>query len=235
MAGGGVFSAVSRAAFLLSLWGVKLDGEREKKAKAGGVPRRRPLLLAVLLLLCVPVAYYGSYLVYGRWLPYPGDVPMGPGPHWGNKVGDFLYPLWDPLRPGDFRRQLRRMAGAFSGTWETADGRRLTLELVDWGGRREGYSVGEGRVSSDDLPWLNYSGYFYVVMWGPDSWSAIFEETGRYERGGFVELYHRKGVSTIVVDPGRKDGEFVIPGFTRPGKAALMFEKVKKEEGENGR
>ncbi len=143
----------------------------EKPGAGGGGGWKKPLFLVVLLLVFLPVAYYFSYVWWGRYLhdphPYTGAGSVGAkGSRWKAWVEEQVYPVWEPLRFWDYWRYNRplwsRCIESCSGAWVAEDGRVLEVRLrfrEDWQWGDEKPWV-EGLLRCEDDPRLD--GFHFI-------------------------------------------------------------------------
>ncbi len=123
--------------------------ENESASRAGWV---RPLGMAALVLVVPLVAYVLGYVWWGREL-YAVIPPAQP--EWRRALDEKLYELWTPPREWEARRARERLARLANGVWETANGRRVKMDL-DAGGR--------GWIWSEDFPILEYEGAWFALV-----------------------------------------------------------------------
>ncbi len=138
-------------------------GERQD---AGSGAWKKPLFVVLLLLSGLPVAYYFSYVWWGRGMqnakPYSNPSPFGGEvPGWRAWVEERVYPVWGPLREWEFWRIQKSLWSqcieSCSGAWVAEDGRVLDIQLrfrEDWKPGGDGPWV-EGRLRCEDDPRLD--------------------------------------------------------------------------------
>ncbi len=93
----------------------------------GGSGWRMPLAFVVVMVVGLPAAYLGGYFSWVRdWQPVGGGCQPNP-------CHELVYCLWSPMLNWDAERYRATACREISGTWEDAEGRRLTVRLdADW-------------------------------------------------------------------------------------------------------
>ncbi len=121
---------------------------------------RRAVFILLLLVFLLPMAYYGSYVLWGRGMGFPsysaralvakvrGSTPPEE-PSWRDRVTVTLYRFWSPVRWWDEKQSERRTMRAANGVWSLEDGRCLKVDLRP---------DGKGSVTSEDFPMANCRG-----------------------------------------------------------------------------
>ncbi len=128
-------------------------------------------LIATGVLFLPFVAYYLSYVLYGRNMTL--DAPQ-----WQFDFLEKLDESYQPLRHWDEHQKLVRWARDFSGIWTTDDGRTVDIKLE----MEDLTSLDAmGRIQSQDLPLLDISGR--VTFLDYEDWVAVnLMEPGEGER-----------------------------------------------------
>ncbi len=151
----------------------KVAAGEERSPQAGW---KKTLLVVPLLLFLLAVAYYFSYVWWGRGIteahPYTNPEPFGDYEHsrWA-WLDERVYPLWQPLRDWERTRTIKqlwtRWAGECSGTWVAEDGRVIEIQLEFRKDRPRGSNEPwvEGWARSAAKPSLDYQG----LVWGEES------------------------------------------------------------------
>ncbi len=163
------------------------------------VPWRRPVWVALALLVMLPLAYYYSYDLFGRSWAEWRDVPG-----WRGQADLRLHQFWDPVRRWEQDRSRRRTARNFSGRWEGAPEATPVAAAAEENEDPPLVEVhlepgGEAVVKCTAVPELNISG----------TWAAPYVGAGSDEVG---------------IGTGTFGGEFLLL-WLEDGRLSLRLER----------
>ncbi len=201
---------------------VRLGRRSGGEGGAGGGPGwRRPLFLALVFLLLLPVAYYVSYVIWGRDMAEPLEMfafpPVGMERPLGSRLGlavmERVYVAYEPMRRWERQWDYRQLTRDFAGRWGLEDGRTVELEFRMVNGQNR------FRMTSASIPDLHFEGrcdFQSGRVPGQEWFGRFWDEEGLAE--WFAYLSGDGGGLRLVNKASR-------PGMVAPG-ARYEFRKL---------